>query len=86
MLVLRLFDLCHFNSIQLLYSSVVTAVLLPVILLFLCPRVALPVQEAVEQQVLRILKALYMGSPGAKPATSVAAAFGAVTAAFLRNR
>eukprot|EP00879_Flechtneria_rotunda_P015402 GHRR01016103.1.p2 GENE.GHRR01016103.1~~GHRR01016103.1.p2 ORF type:complete len:277 (+),score=87.48 GHRR01016103.1:1578-2408(+) len=50
------------------------------------PRVALPVREAVEQQVLRVLKALLLGSPGSKPNTSIAAAFGAVAAAFLRNR
>jgi hypothetical protein len=28
------------------------------------PRIALPVREAVEQQVVRIMKALLLGSPG----------------------
>jgi hypothetical protein len=50
------------------------------------PRIALPVREAVEQQVVRIMKALLLGSPGAKPNTSIAAAFGAVAATFLRTR
>lgn len=30
------------------------------------PRIALPVREAVEQQVVRIMKALLLGSPGEK--------------------
>src|SRR5512147_2419997 len=31
------------------------------------PRIALPVREAVEQQVVRIMKALLLGSPGEVP-------------------
>jgi hypothetical protein len=50
------------------------------------PRVALPVREAVEKQVVRVMKALLLGSAGPKPDTSIAAAFGSVAAAFLRNR
>jgi hypothetical protein len=44
------------------------------------------VREAVEKQVVRVMKALLLGSAGPKPDTSIAAAFGSVAAAFLRNR
>jgi hypothetical protein len=43
----------------------------------------LPVRE---KQVVRVMKALLLGSAGPKPDTSIAAAFGSVAAAFLRNR